>query len=718
MPFGLLVWRVPGEDAADSVLEMANEQASRITDFDFSKYVEQSIATIPSIMEPGLDGVSPADRVLLAGRDNQASRSEASYNHPDGGQVHVISHHVPAGHGRAATFFVTSTTLGHLSALTQLSEEIGRARGDQQEVLRGVAERLRRDVADVCAIGLLDDARTGVTLGGLACSDAQVESDLLRWFSADEHKAVAGTVAEQVVATGNAGFYPTVSREEWAEFLRPEYLGLPVQGAHGLICVPLRWRDEVVGVIWLTRTVNQEAFTSDDYIYVQMVADRVASMVSADHTMGELEVQAAMLRTMAEGVWMLRADDGEVVWGNDAMGKLLGVDPLLLSGSSVLDHLGKLWADPHLVLAGIQRALDRSGAWHGELPLRTRAGRELICEVACSQWQHPRHGRVWIVSHADVTERRNAERQLADFFDMSTDLLAILDRSGRFIRWAERAWTRILGWTAADLSARRVHDFAEPDDIASIEELGDRLKAEGELQEFELRCRTKDGRLRWIQWSARYQRDEIHLVGRDVTDLKRFNERLLSLARTDGLTGLVNRGEFGDALDRAIEDARGRSGWLDLLYVDLDGFKEINDRQGHAVGDVVLKEVGHRLSAVCRSGDLSGRIGGDEFAVIVSNDSGEGSGEQVAERIRASLTEPIETDGLQFNVSASIGLASFPVDGESAAELLRRADAAMYAAKRDPFTSIRRFGPDCDVIVLPPENGTVNGSARAEGGSG
>jgi diguanylate cyclase (GGDEF)-like protein len=146
-------------------------------------------------------------------------------------------------------------------------------------------------------------------------------------------------------------------------------------------------------------------------------------------------------------------------------------------------------------------------------------------------------------------------------------------------------------------------------------------------------------------------------------------------AHTDGLTGLANRTHFYEQLETAL----GRSAGVSVLLVDLDGFKAVNDRLGHAAGDTLLISVADKMRAALRSGDVAARLGGDEFAVLLRDCTGP-EAEETARRILEALAEPVEIDGAAVRANASIGAAAAE-PGEGAGALVRRADVAMYAAK-------------------------------------
>ena len=192
-------------------------------------------------------------------------------------------------------------------------------------------------------------------------------------------------------------------------------------------------------------------------------------------------------------------------------------------------------------------------------------------------------------------------------------------------------------------------------------------------------------------------RDEAVSFGRVATDvMARVLEREpLQAADTlyrDPLTRLPNRDATFGRLEEALYSAARHDARVAVFYVDLDGFKGINDQYGHAVGDVTLIEVARRMQATLRRDELIGRLGGDEFAAVLPNVSSVDEVLTAAERLGNRLAEPIDVDDLPFCISATIGIALFPDDGDWAQPLLGNADAAMYQAKREGRDSIRLFG--------------------------
>ncbi len=171
-------------------------------------------------------------------------------------------------------------------------------------------------------------------------------------------------------------------------------------------------------------------------------------------------------------------------------------------------------------------------------------------------------------------------------------------------------------------------------------------------------------------------------LGRSRDSLLEAEERVQRLAASDLLTGLPNRAALHDAMQALMGRARRQKEGLAVLMVDLDRFKPVNDRHGHMVGDLVLKEVARRLSRCLRAGDLRARYGGDEFVVVVDESEGPGAAQGAAERIVERLGWPMQFGEISVNIGASVGIARFPLDAESDDELLRKADSALYRAKQ------------------------------------
>lgn len=167
----------------------------------------------------------------------------------------------------------------------------------------------------------------------------------------------------------------------------------------------------------------------------------------------------------------------------------------------------------------------------------------------------------------------------------------------------------------------------------------------------------------------------------DVTDRHRYALELLHQAQHDTLTGLPNRALLSDRLAVSIAQAMRQQSKIGLALLDLDGFKPINDQYGHAVGDQVLVEIAKRLARCARAGDTVARMGGDEFLYVLNDVGTREDLQQLVERIRQVISEPIMLDGQPLHVGASFGLSVFPDDAQDVGELIAMADSDMYAEK-------------------------------------
>jgi diguanylate cyclase (GGDEF)-like protein len=175
--------------------------------------------------------------------------------------------------------------------------------------------------------------------------------------------------------------------------------------------------------------------------------------------------------------------------------------------------------------------------------------------------------------------------------------------------------------------------------------------------------------------------DWVAMVARDISQLKEAEERLRRMATLDTLTGLANRALFTEQLEELVERGQRSGRGLAVLFCDLDRFKEVNDRFGHAGGDRVLAELATRLLGIIRGQDLVARVGGDEFVILCDGSSDAEALAALAERVIEAVHEPIEVDGGSVQVGISIGVAVTTGPGPSGDRILTEADQAMYRAK-------------------------------------
>jgi len=214
------------------------------------------------------------------------------------------------------------------------------------------------------------------------------------------------------------------------------------------------------------------------------------------------------------------------------------------------------------------------------------------------------------------------------------------------------------------------------------------LKAHQPFEGFTYQRVGPDGEMRYFRMSGRPIFDAqgtfkgYHGVGQDVTDARAAEDRIQDMAYHDALTGLRNRASFSLMLNHAISRARRDGGGLAILFLDLDGFKQVNDTLGHEAGDALLREIGNRLKSCMRQNDIAARLGGDEFVVLLENVSGPQQAAKVAGKILLQIAGTSQQIGMPQGVTASIGISFYPQDGEDEKTLMKNADNAMYRAKQ------------------------------------
>jgi diguanylate cyclase (GGDEF)-like protein/PAS domain S-box-containing protein len=280
----------------------------------------------------------------------------------------------------------------------------------------------------------------------------------------------------------------------------------------------------------------------------------------------------------------------------------------------------------------------------------------------------------WLVA------RRKATAERADqFFALSRDMLCTANREGYFVE-LNPAWTRVLRYSPAELRARPFIDFVHPDDRKRTIAESSHIFAGHETVHFQNRYRSKDGSWHWLEWSAAYSRvqDLIYARATDVTNHKRLEseraslvETLRSEARRDALTNLPNRRWLAEELHRDLARARRQDFPLCAAIIDLDCFKQYNDRHGHPAGDRLLRESAHHWVGALRTSDFMARYGGEEFVVLLP-DCSLAIARVVIERVREATPS---------GQTCSAGIAAWE-PGESAEQLIARADAALYSAKQ------------------------------------
>jgi diguanylate cyclase (GGDEF)-like protein/hemerythrin-like metal-binding protein/PAS domain S-box-containing protein len=293
-----------------------------------------------------------------------------------------------------------------------------------------------------------------------------------------------------------------------------------------------------------------------------------------------------------------------------------------------------------------------------------------------------------------------AEAEQEAFFTLAPTLFAIVDLRGCF-RKVNPAWTEILGYLPEELEGQFSIGFVHDNDKDAALEVLAGLVQGRPLLGFEARFRHKNGEFRFLEWSAATHDDVIFTAAHDVSERKEAEIRLQSMAYHDRLTGLPNRALFLDRFAQAIAEGKRQGRKVGLLFVDLDGFKQVNDTLGHDAGDEVLREVTTRFRRAVRATDTVARIGGDEFVLALTMLNTPMEAGLVARKIQNEVDADIAlSSGALCRVGASIGISVFPDDGADTDALLLAADAAMYQSKQQ---GKNRYTYSCDITATRPE---------------
>jgi diguanylate cyclase (GGDEF)-like protein/PAS domain S-box-containing protein len=307
-------------------------------------------------------------------------------------------------------------------------------------------------------------------------------------------------------------------------------------------------------------------------------------------------------------------------------------------------------------------------------------------------------------THTDISERKRHEmsqRDAATFFENSYEGIMVVSPAGAITR-VNSAFTRITGYSGEDVVGQSPKMLsAELHDRSFYRDIYQSL-AENGFWSGEFWNRRKSGQiyaqLLSISTVADSQGVVQHYIAifSDISKIKEHEAELDRAAHFDPLTGTPNRRLLADRLEQSIMRADRHFKTLAVCYLDLDGFKEVNDRHGHKAGDDLLIGVAQNLKEVLRSDDTLSRLGGDEFVVLLYDAGAPEECSLILERILNAIKKPITTDVAIISVSASIGVSLYPQDRSDPDTLLRHADHAMYRAKEAGKNRFNLFDPDSD----------------------
>jgi len=576
------------------------------------------------------------------------------------------------GVGKAAAMLLTHGELtGSIrQALASLSEAIAAERG--YVFASRQSELQRRDELICCCDDWQREQHCGhLTMPG-ECEQTrrQYETVFRDW--------------EAILASG------TIIRCTTDELVEEQRELLSKRGIRGVYAVPIFVEHKYWGAMLLEFCQTEWPIRAVDEPILQTMAASIGGAIRQSRYAHSLQQQTETLRAVFDGVkdaLIVCERSGRIVDANEEAGQVFGVlREELLQRSLWRDQGGPLAElDPGSVAAawtGVVQAVD-GRAWrlsgNEQLPVKVFLNCIHYAEEPCM-----------LVTIRDMTQQLQQETEMrlaAKVYENALEGIIITDDKGT-IQSVNRAFSRITGYEAEDAVGTNPRILQSGHhDQEFYREMWRSLTQEGRW-EGEIMNRHKRGGIipEWLTISSiRDQQDRItHYIAvfRDISERKRYEEYIKHQAYHDALTNLPNRLLFKERLDVALAQAKREGEMCGVFYLDLDGFKQINDSLGHDMGDQLLVAVAERLRTCARQGDTIARMGGDEFTLIIHRIKACDDAIVVAERVRQELNREFLVDGYDMRISASIGISLYPLAGLDGASLLKAADMAMYQAKR------------------------------------
>ncbi|WP_168224750.1 EAL domain-containing protein [Rhodoferax aquaticus] len=409
---------------------------------------------------------------------------------------------------------------------------------------------------------------------------------------------------------------------------------------------------------------------------------------------------------------------GEVVFCNDSYCKGSGYSTAEVIGQRMLVDLSTPSSEAELRMFN---ALKMGEHWQGDMQCRRKDGSEYwvrqIVSPLCDKAGNITHlvSVKQDISHCRFRLKDAEEALLLREQALSSSSNGIMitrsDVDDHSIVYVNPAFERITGYSASEVIGREGR-FLLRDDLAQadLEEIRSALRERREGQAV-LRNYRKDGTQFWNELHIAPVKDAdgqhtTHFVSviNDATERVNYQKELEYQANHDALTGLANRNLLNDRIIQAIAWAKRQSLFVGIMLLDLDHFKLVNDASGHGAGDTMLKEVAQRLNSCVRETDTVARLGGDEFVLVLTDLPETGDVDVIAEKVLKALARPIEINGVDVFVTASIGVSVYPRDGDHGELLLRYADIAMYRVKEHGRNSVRQFIPEMGATAISRMN--------------
>lgn len=401
----------------------------------------------------------------------------------------------------------------------------------------------------------------------------------------------------------------------------------------------------------------------------------------------ELETDS-ILESAADGI-IISSNDGRIVRINREAERIFGYSREELVGLSVNELVPLRYREAHSANHSHYISAPKVRAMGGTIAALRKDGSEVSVEISLSPLRDSSQPRVIAVVR-DATQRlqMEADRQrLLSIMDVTPDITAMFTMDRRLI-YLNPAGRRLLkGIPTAEVANQKLDNLVTPASLQLICELAMPKALSDGLWSGELKLWSESaGEIPVLLLLIAHTNNEgqgrhLSAIARNISERKQFEAELLQQATHDQLTGLANRVLFEDRLKQAIYHAQRNKTMVAVVFIDLDNFKLVNDTMGHAIGDMLLREIGRRLEAYLRKHDTKARLGGDEFTVILDRLSRPEDAIPIVRNLGEALRQPIRLMGREFTVTTSMGVSIYPSDGDDTETLLMHADTAMYQAK-------------------------------------
>ncbi|HET7710562.1 MAG TPA: PAS domain S-box protein, partial [Thermoanaerobaculia bacterium] len=436
----------------------------------------------------------------------------------------------------------------------------------------------------------------------------------------------------------------------------------------------LRLRKKDGKPLWVLESVHLVSENGEELIEgtVLDITDRKET----ENALRESELRyRTLIEQMREGLTR-QGTDGRLQFVNDKFCEMVGYRREELLGRDPAEFLLANAEDAQLFRAkaasGISGLPDRY-----EVRVRRKDGIVIWVEVAAAPVLDANGTVIGVIGvHYDITARRIAEEALREsesryrlMADNSTDLISRSSGDG-IVLYVSPSVLPLLGYEPSEVIGQPVLQVVHPEDHEHVRHFTRVVKRSGSAT-FTWRALRRDGSTVWLETTTRAiaDREVVHeyvSVSRDITERKHAEAQIEYQAYHDALTSLPNRLLFRDRLTIALAHARRVARPLAVMFVDLDSFKFVNDTFGHSFGDELLKIVAARIRSALREEDTIARMGGDEFTILIANLASPGAAVTIAQKLLNALSEPVLVEGHELFVTASVGIAVFPDDGDSA----------------------------------------------------